>query len=73
MISSKSRPLWIVGVWHDRAAEPVCEESARLHPKLTSLSPLLILFTPPRDGLVAIQIAQAAAESIRAGSIIDLD
>ena len=29
--------------------------------------------TPPRDGLVAIQIAQAAAESIRAGSIIDLD
>ena len=29
--------------------------------------------TPPRDGLVAIQIAQAAAESIRTGSIIDLD
>jgi myo-inositol 2-dehydrogenase/D-chiro-inositol 1-dehydrogenase len=28
--------------------------------------------TPPRDGLVAIQVAQAAAESIRAGSIIDL-
>ena len=29
--------------------------------------------TPPREGLVAIQIAQAAAESIRAGSIIVLD
>ncbi len=29
--------------------------------------------TPPRDGLVAIRIAQAAAESIRTGSTIDLD
>lgn len=29
--------------------------------------------TPPRDGLVAIHIAQAAAESIRTRSIIDLD
>ncbi len=28
--------------------------------------------TPPRDGLVAIRIAQAAAESIRTGSTIDL-
>jgi myo-inositol 2-dehydrogenase/D-chiro-inositol 1-dehydrogenase len=29
--------------------------------------------TPPRDGLVAIRIAQAAAESIRTGSIVHLD
>ena len=29
--------------------------------------------TPPRDGLVAIQIAQAAAESMRSGRTIDLD
>jgi myo-inositol 2-dehydrogenase / D-chiro-inositol 1-dehydrogenase len=29
--------------------------------------------TPPRDGLVAIRIAQAAAESIRTSSTIDLD
>ena len=29
--------------------------------------------TPPRDGLIAIRIAQAAAESIRTGSIVDLD
>jgi myo-inositol 2-dehydrogenase/D-chiro-inositol 1-dehydrogenase len=29
--------------------------------------------TPPRDGLVAIRIAQAAADSIRTGSIIHLD
>ena len=29
--------------------------------------------SPPRDGLVAIRIAQAAAESIRTGSTIDLD
>ena len=28
--------------------------------------------TPPRDGLVAIQIAQAAAESVRTGTSIDL-
>jgi myo-inositol 2-dehydrogenase/D-chiro-inositol 1-dehydrogenase len=29
--------------------------------------------TPPRDGLVAIRIAQAAAESMRTGRTIDLD
>ncbi len=29
--------------------------------------------TPPRDGLVAIRIAQAAAESMRTGRAIDLD
>ena len=29
--------------------------------------------TPPRDGLVAIRIAQAAAESIRTSSTIDLN
>lgn len=29
--------------------------------------------TPPRDGLVAIRIAQAAAESVRTGCAIDLD
>jgi myo-inositol 2-dehydrogenase / D-chiro-inositol 1-dehydrogenase len=29
--------------------------------------------TPPREGLVAIRIAQAAAESMRTGSSIDLD
>jgi hypothetical protein len=34
----------IVGVRLDRAAESVREDSARLHPELTSLSPFLILF-----------------------------
>jgi myo-inositol 2-dehydrogenase / D-chiro-inositol 1-dehydrogenase len=29
--------------------------------------------TPPRGGLVAIRVAQAAAESIRTGSMIDLN
>jgi myo-inositol 2-dehydrogenase/D-chiro-inositol 1-dehydrogenase len=29
--------------------------------------------TPPRDGLVAIRIARAAAESMRTGQIVDLD
>ncbi len=37
-------PGVIVGIRLDRAAEPVCEDSARLHPELTSPSPLLILF-----------------------------
>jgi hypothetical protein len=47
---SHARPLQqrlpgvIVGVRLNRAAEPVREDSARLHPELTSPSPFLILF-----------------------------
>lgn len=43
-------PGVIVGVRLDRAAEPVCEDSARLRPELTSLSPLLILFEAGLEG-----------------------
>ena len=37
-------PGVIVGVRLDRVSEPICEDSTRLYPELTSSRPLLILF-----------------------------
>jgi hypothetical protein len=37
-------PCVIVGVRLDGVSEPICEDSTRLYPELTSSRPLLILF-----------------------------